>query len=211
MFKAAAVWNEKVFSWLDSKPSTRQHTTVHTQVRFLHETACSVSEKQTFCRDGLRHSECTSSWKTHHTQRIQQRGKQGQLALKRCWRARDLLNGELLTKEGKREWLLKECLAFCASSPPSVNIKSPHGSFLISFHIPQKPREPRPLSAPIFHSMWLMDLKTVISILTGCFVCFFFLLFLGCVISNQCLGGADLCPKVASAVNMRDWHISKCI
>lgn len=110
-------------------------------------------KKKTFCRDGLRHSECTSSWKTHHTQCIQQRGKQGQLALKRCWRARDLLNGELLTKEGKREWLLKECLAFCASSPPSVNIKSPHGSFLISFHIPQKPREPRPLSAPIFHSM----------------------------------------------------------
>lgn len=46
MFKAAAVWNEKVFSWLDSEPSTRQHTTVHTQVRFLHETAWSVSENR---------------------------------------------------------------------------------------------------------------------------------------------------------------------
>ena len=44
MFKAAAVWNEKLFffSWLDLKPSTNQHTTVHTQVWFLHETTCSV-------------------------------------------------------------------------------------------------------------------------------------------------------------------------
>lgn len=53
-------------------------------------------------------------------------------------------------------------------------------SHLISLHIPQSHKS-WPLSAPIFQSMWLMDLETVISFFDKMHFIF------SCVISNQCL------------------------
>ena len=124
----------------------------------------------------------------------------------RVWRAHNLLtlawtSRRTLNKRGSG------CLIFFF--PPRQSLLQPtsgvHVNHVNFIPYPSKPQEPAPVCTDVFHSMWLMDLETVISILTRCIFIF------SCVISNQCLGGADLCPKVASAVNVRDWHISKCI